>query len=244
MKLKGKNAVITGGTKGIGESIAKVYAKEGANLVLLGRDVQRGSLLSKELSDLYNVSVDFYEIDFNDSDKLKTILDIIINKYPQIDVLVNNAGMIFSGDVEDTIESDWDKIFAVNVKAPYLISKKIIPTMRGNGGGSIINVGSTAGLVGASHLHAYSATKGAIIELSKSMAARYAEDDIRVNVLCPGATKTDMMDKVDKEFLKMIPMQRMGDPIEIANGALFLASDDSSFITGSVLVIDGGFTAV
>lgn len=244
MKLKNRVSLITGGTKGIGEAVARRFAKEGSDLILLGRDEIKGKSLKEELSKKYKVSVNFYMVDFNNSTSLRDTIFLILSKYDVIDILVNNAGTIFEGTVEDTSDEDFDEIFRVNVKSPFIISQMIIPAMRENGGGSIVNIGSSAGIVGAKFLHAYSATKSAIIGLTRSMASSYAKDNIRVNVVCPGATNTSMLDGVDKGFIKSIPMERAGEPEEIANGILFLSCDDSSFITGSVLTIDGGFTAI
>lgn len=244
MKLKDKVAIITGGTLGIGEAIANEFAKEGANLIILGRNSERGNAISDNLTTTYGVGCEFYQTDFNDSRSIVETIEKIIGKHPRIDILVNNAGIATGGTVESLSEEEWDEIFRVNVKAPFLMCKHIVPVMRANGSGSIINIGSSAGLVGAWGLHAYSATKGAVIQLTKSMASQYAKDKIRVNALCPGATRTPLLDKVDQEFIKMIPMGRMADPGEIAKGAVYLASDDSSFMTGANLVIDGGFTAV
>lgn len=244
MKLKDKVAIITGGTLGIGEAIANEFAKEGAHLIILGRNNERGKAVSDNLTTRYGVSCEFYQTDFNDSRSIVETIEEITRKHPRIDILVNNAGIATGGTVESLSEEEWDEIFRVNVKAPFLMCKHIVPVMRKNGSGSIINIGSSAGLVGAWGLHAYSATKGAVIQLTKSMASQYAKDKIRVNALCPGATRTPLLDKVDQEFIKMIPMGRMADPVEIAKGAVYLASDDSSFMTGANLVIDGGFTAV
>ena len=244
MKLKDKVAIITGGTLGIGEAIAEEFAKEGAQLIILGRNADRGQAVCKSLNGKYGVSCEFYQTDFNDAGAIVETIKEITDKHEKIDVLVNNAGIATSGTVESLEEDQWDEIFRVNVKAPYLICKHIVPVMRKKGKGSIINIGSSAGLVGASGLHAYSATKGAVIQLTKSMAASYASENIRVNALCPGATRTPLLEKVDQGFVKKIPMERMADPSEIAKGAVFLASDDSSFMTGSCMVIDGGFTAV
>ncbi len=244
MKLKNKIAIVTGGNLGIGEAIAREFAREGAQLIILGRNIDRGTNVCNNLSSEFGVKAEFFQTDFNDSKAIIKTMEEITKKYTKIDILVNNAGIATSGTVETLDEEQWDEIFRVNVKAPYLISKYIIPVMRENGSGSIINIGSSAGLVGAWGLHAYSATKGAIIQLTKSMAAEYAKENIRVNALCPGATATPLMDNVDQEFIKMIPMQRMANPMEMAKGAVFLASSDSSYMTGSNLVIDGGFTAV
>ena len=244
MRLEGKVAIVTGGTLGIGEAIAKEFAVEGANVIILGRNTERGKNVCVDIEEDCGLAADFYATDFQSSASIKASLKEILQKYPKIDILVNNAGIATSGTVESLEEEEWDEIFTVNVKALYLMSKYLIPVMRKNGQGSIINIASTCGIVGAWGLHAYSATKGAVIQLTKSMAAEYAKEKIRVNALCPGATATPMMDSIDQEFVKIIPMQRMATPLEIAKGAVFLASDDASFMTGSTLVIDGGFTAV
>lgn len=244
MKLKDKIAIITGGTLGIGEAIANEFAREGAQVIILGRNIERGQEISRRLGISGGTSCEFYQTDFNDSKSIVDTIEKITKKYPRIDILVNNAGIATGGTVESLSEEEWDEIFRVNVKAPFLMCKYIVPIMRENGSGSIINIGSSAGLVGAWGLHAYSATKGAVIQLTKSMASQYAKDKIRVNALCPGATMTPLLEKVDHEFIKMIPMGRMADPGEIAKGAVYLASDDSSFMTGANLVIDGGFTAI
>lgn len=244
MKLKDKIAIITGGTLGIGEAIANEFAREGAQVIILGRNIERGQEISSRLDMSYGAGCEFYQTDFNDSKSIVETIEKITKKYPRIDILVNNAGIATGGTVESLSEEEWDEIFRVNVKAPFLMCKYVVPIMRTNGSGSIINIGSSAGLVGAWGLHAYSATKGAVIQLTKSMASQYAKDKIRVNALCPGATMTPLLEKVDHEFIKMIPMGRMADPDEIAKGAVYLASDDSSFMTGANLVIDGGFTAI
>ncbi|MEI7884416.1 MAG: glucose 1-dehydrogenase [Clostridia bacterium] len=244
MRLEGKVAIVTGGTLGIGEAIAKEYALEGATVIILGRNKERGQKVCVDIQMDCGAEADFYATDFLSSASIKASIQDILKKYPKIDILVNNAGIATSGTVESLEEQEWDEIFTVNVKALYLMSKYLIPVMRKNGRGSIINIASTCGLVGAWGLHAYSATKGAVIQLTKSMAAEYAKEKIRVNALCPGATATPMLDSIDQEFVKMIPMQRMATPSEIAKGAVFLASDEASFMTGSTLVIDGGFTAI
>jgi NAD(P)-dependent dehydrogenase (short-subunit alcohol dehydrogenase family) len=240
MKLENKVAIITGGTLGIGQAIAKEFMNEGATVVIVGRDEIRGKALCEEMGG----KCTFYSIDLCDNEAINVSLPKLLEEYPKVDILVNNAGIATPGTVETLEEEAWDKIFQVNVKAPYLFCKHLIPVMRKNGCGNIINIASTAGIVGADGLQAYSATKGAIIQLTKSMASAYALDQIRVNALCPGATATPMMDSLDKEFMKRIPMQRMADPKEIAKTAVFIASDDAKFMTGSCVVVDGGFTAI
>lgn len=244
MKLENKIAVITGGTAGIGRAIAEEFAREGAELILLARDEKKGNEAVEELAREYGTKCRFMVTDFNQPETVKEALKNISELYERIDILVNNAGIAISGTVETLTEEEWDEIFRVNVKAPYLMCKHIVPLMKKNGSGSIINIGSSAGLVGAGGLEAYSATKGAVIQLTRAMAADYATSGIRVNALCPGATRTALIDTVNQEFIRKIPMQRMAEPVEIGKGALYLASDDSSFMTGAVLVIDGGFTAV
>ena len=176
-------------------------------------------------------------------------MEFTFAKYGKLDILVNNAGVFFLGGIEDTSEEEWDRVNDVNSKGVFLGVKAAIPAMRVSGGGSIINISSSAALVGDPRMPAYSASKGAVRLLSKSVAIEYASEGIRCNSVHPGGTNTDMtyelfdneQDLADNNALKV--MRRRASPEEIANGVLFLASDESSYVTGSELVIDGGDTA-
>lgn len=248
MQLNNKVALITGATSGIGKAIALAFAESGAKVVGTGRNLTRGNELLAEMKQLSLKEHVFIKGDITNHQDIKNIVDIALEKYGTIDVLINNAGIAPQGTVETLTEEEWDEVFAVNVRSIFLFSKYVVPIMRQNGGGSIINIGSTAGTVGAWNLHAYSASKGAVIQLSKSMAAEYGRDCIRVNALCPGGTLTPMMEELGgeglEEFAALFPLGRLAKPYEIAKAALFLASDEASFVTGAVLLADGGFTAV
>lgn len=249
MQLNNKVAIVTGATSGIGKAIALAFAGAGAKVVGTGRDIARGNKLLAEMEQLSSEEHIFVKGDVAKSDDIRNIVNTAFKKYGTIDVLVNVAGIAPQGTVETLTEEEWNEVFAVNVRSIFLFSKYVVPIMRQNGGGSIVNIGSTAGTVGAWNLHAYSSSKGAVIQLSKSMAAEYGKDCIRVNTLCPGGTLTPMMKELEgeeglKQFAALFPLGRLAEPNEIANTALFLASDEASFITGAVLLADGGFTAV
>ncbi len=176
----------------------------------------------------------------------------VVEHYQRIDVLYNNAGINYYGRIVDTAESAWDRVMAVNVKSVYLTCKYVIPVMMTQKKGTIINTGSSASLVGLDNLAVYTASKGAVLQLTRNMALDYAKDGIRVNALCPGVTTTEMTQQVidddpdplaaRERFDRVIPRGSMADPIEIANVALFLASDESSYITGAAIPVDGGYT--
>ena len=243
MQLSGKVAIVTGGTAGIGKAIVKRFCEEGASVIFVGRNGEKGKELESELKEKGYDAI-FSPCDVSDTLNVDCVIKKTWNEHGKIDVLVNCAGIIVNGTIEEVDLYDWEEIFRVNVTAPYYLSREVVPLMRKGGGGSIINIASTAGLVGAPTLHAYSATKGALIQLTMSMAASYAKDNIRVNALCPGATATEMLDEIDQEFLERIPMGRAGTTEEVAGAAVFLASKDSGFVTGATLLSDGGFTAV
>lgn len=248
MRLAGKVAVITGATSGIGKAMAELFACEGAAVAAVGRDLLRGQALVEQIASRGGTCT-FRQAEVSSRLQVQETVNSLVQQFGRIDVLVNNAGIAPRGTVETMSEEDWDHCFAVNVKGVYLFSKYIIPLMRREQAGSIVNVASTAGVVGAWGLHAYSAAKGAVIQLTKSMAAEYGKDQIRVNALCPGGTLTPMMSALEDEdglrrFAQLFPLKRLAEPEEIARAALFLASSEASFVTGAVLLADGGFTAI
>ena len=246
-KLEGKIAVVTGATSGIGEATAIRMAEEGASIALVGRCGERGDALTDKLKQI-GAEARFYCCDVSSLEEIDKTTTAIASDFGGIDILFNSAGIATAGRIEDLSYEDWDYIFDVNVRATFAFCKWAVPVMRSRGGGNIINVASTAGTVGANGLHAYSSSKGAVVLLSRSMAADYSEENIRVNCLCPGATITPMMDGLGEEglqeFVKLIPAKRMAESVEIANTAVFLASEDSSFMYGATLIADGGFTAI
>ena len=227
---------------------ARMFASEGAKVLIadilddLGRQVE--AEIAESGGDATYVHLDVTsESDW--SDAVRTAVD----NYGKLDILVNNAGILIRASVEETTEEDWDRIMDINAKGVFLGTRAAIPAMRDAGGGSIINISSVAGLQGSPQSAAYSSTKGAVRILTKSTAIQYAKENIRCNSVHPGIIYTDMTsDSLDTEegqrnWMSRVPLRRLGQSEDVANGVLFLASDESSYMTGSELVIDGGITA-
>ena len=191
----------------------------------------------------------FVPLDVNNEQQWAEAVDAVVSAYGGLHILVNKAGIYQRANVEETSSADWDRMLAINGRGVFLGTKAVIPAMRASGGGSIVNISSVAGIIGSAGSTAYNASKGAVRLLTKSTAVQYARENIRVNSVHPGPIETDMLDLVFPEDgmrearAVNIPMGRMGSAEDVANGVLFLASDESSYMTGSELVIDGGFTA-
>ena len=248
MRLEGKVALISGGARGQGAVEARLFASEGAKVVIgdilddLGRQVE--AEIAEAGGDATYVHLDVTsESDWEDA--VRTAVD----NYGKLDILVNNAGILIRANIEDTTEEDWDRIMDINAKGVFLGTRAAIPAMRDAGGGSIINISSVAGLQGSPQSAAYSSTKGAVRILTKSTAIQYAKENIRCNSVHPGIIYTDMTsDSLDTEegqrnWMNRVPLGKLGQSEDVANGVMFLASDESSYMTGSELVIDGGLTA-
>lgn len=249
-RLEGKIALVTGGGSGIGRAAARLFAREGARVAVVGR---RPRPLAETVSSIRKEGGTAVAIpaDLSRPREVLGVLRRVDREIGVLDVLFNNHGIFDSGSVESTRESQWDRILDVNLKSVFLTSRAAVPRMRRRGG-SIINNASTLGLVGMRDAAAYCAAKGGVVQLTRAMALDHAKDRIRVNAICPGVVDTPMWrSRRDasgrplnrKAFDKLHPAGRMGTPEDVAALALYLASDDSSWMTGSILTLDGGLTA-
>jgi len=252
MRLARKVALITGGTSGIGRATSLLFSREGAKIAVSGRNRDRGLDVVKEITAAGGEAV-FISTDVRFPDECRRTVKETVDAFGRIDILFNNAGVWFPNTVPDCTEEEWDLTLDVNLKGAFLMSKYTIPIMVAQGSGIIIHNGSGWGLVGGAEAAAYCASKGAIVLLTRAMAIDHAREGIRVNCICPGDVETPML--VDdarnrnipwetyRDEASMRPMGRIGTPNEIARATLFLASDDSSFMTGASLVVDGGGVA-
>jgi NAD(P)-dependent dehydrogenase (short-subunit alcohol dehydrogenase family) len=252
MRLKDKVAIITGGGSGFGEVTGHLFAQEGAAVMLADINSASARAVAKSIQ-AEGGNASWAETNVSSSESAAALVETTLAHFGQVDILFNNAGVEGFGSVIDADEAIWERIFAVHVRGAFLCSKYTIPAMIKRGkGGSVINVSSVAGLVGLQNMAAYSAAKGAIISLTRSMAADFAQHNIRVNCIAPGTAMTPLgkrlieNDTPEKlaQRLSRYPLGRFGEPEEIARSVLYLASDDSSYTTGSCLVMDGGLTSV
>ena len=248
-RLDGKVALISGGARGQGAAEALLFAQEGAKVVIGDILDEEGKRLEAQIAELGGDAV-YVHLDVTNSDGWDAAVQTALDRYGKLDILVNNAGILLRKGLEDTGADEWDRVLDVNGKGVFLGAKAAIPAMREAGGGSIINISSIAGLVGSRYgSTAYQSSKGAVRLLTKSIAIQHAPDNIRCNSVHPGMIITAMTEEaladpdVRQDYHDRIPLGRLGTTDDIANGVLFLASDDSSFVTGSELVIDGGLVA-
>lgn len=248
-RLDGKVALISGGARGQGAAEALLFAQEGAKVVIGDILDEEGKRLEARIAELGGDAV-YVHLDVTSGDGWDAAVQTTLDRYGKLDILVNNAGILLRKGLEDTGADEWDRVLDVNGKGVFLGAKAAIPAMREAGGGSIINISSIAGLVGSRYgSTAYQSSKGAVRLLTKSIAIQHAPDNIRCNSVHPGMIITAMTEEaladpdVRQDYHDRIPLGRLGTTDDIANGVLFLASDDSSFVTGSELVIDGGLVA-
>lgn len=248
MRVEGKVAVISGGARGIGAATAKLLAQEGAAVVIADVLEEEGMATEAEITESGGRAV-FMQLDVTDEENWKEVISATVAAYGKLDVVVNNAGISGRTTVEETPAENWDRVMEVNGKGVFLGTKLAIPELRKAGGGSIINISSIYGIVGSETSASYHASKGAVRIFTKSAAIQYAGEGIRVNSVHPGFVDSPMtaaahaLPEVHDLRVGRTPLGRMGTPEDIAAGILYLASDESSFVTGSELVIDGGMTA-
>jgi len=249
MRLKNKVALITGGASGIGAETARVFAREGALLVIADINSQAAGEMVTEITGSGGQAI-AAKVDVTNAAQAEAAIARCVDAYGKIDILFNSAGIVIEGDVVDLSEADWDKVMDVNVKGTFLMCKYAIPEMTKNGGGVIVNVGSIQSFAANSVSCVYTASKAAILTLTRNIAVKYADQNIRANTVCPGDCETPLMTALFAENQGMreritakYPMGRMAQPIDIANAVLFLASDEACFATGTELTIDGGFLA-
>jgi NAD(P)-dependent dehydrogenase (short-subunit alcohol dehydrogenase family) len=248
MRLAGKVAIITGAASGLGRASAKLFAEQGASVVVADRDGAGGLETVTQIRDTGG-QAEFIETDVAVADDVDAMVAKAVTCFGKLDVLFNNAGIAIRKPVADLSEDEWDRCIDTNLKGVFLGSKSAIPEMIRGGGGSIINTASIYGVVGGRTRAAYSASKGGIVNLTRSMALDYASQNIRVNCICPGFVETPLLKKIlgtEAEFQALVdmhPMGRLGRPIETAYAAVYLASDEAAFTTGIALPVDGGYTA-
>ena len=249
-RLKDKIAIVTGAGSGIGRAIAVAMIREGARVVLMGRRKDR----IEEVASEANGSAIALAADVSKRDEIEHVLQETVKAFGGINVLVNNAGILHAGTAEQITEAQWDETFNINVRGLWLLSRAVLPHLRKAGGGSIINVASVLGINGTRNRAAYAPSKGAVVLLTKCMAIDHGHENIRVNAICPSFVETDLTaavlsnaadpDAMRRERIGVHPVGRLGQPEDMAGLAVYLASDESSWVTGAAFPVDGGYLAV
>ena len=245
MRLKDKIAIITGGGTGIGLATARAFCKEGAKVILFGRRKEKLEKAVEKLGD----SAIIVQGDMTNNNDLDKLINETLHNFKKIDILVNNAGLFNGSPLHEISDSQWDEIMDINIRSVFQLTRRVLPVMLSQKYGSIIHISSILGLIAVPQVAAYNVSKGALNQFSRSIAVEYGSSGIRSNSICPGLIATDMtadlMKDADlmKEWSKEYPIGRFGKPEDVANACLYLASDESSFVTGITLPVDGGFTA-
>jgi NAD(P)-dependent dehydrogenase (short-subunit alcohol dehydrogenase family) len=249
MEFGGKIVLVTGATSGIGEAIARRFAEAGAMVVLSGRNAERGRSLAGD------IGAGFIAGDLTDPSFADRLIADTVDRHGRLDVLINNAGIVYRRTAADMTDQEWHDTMAVNVHAVFFLSRAAIRVMRRQGGGAIVNMSSDAAFIGALAMPAYCASKAAVLQMTRAMALDHARENIRINAVCPDMIRTPMLAGEARQMgstpddyfaagAEGIPMGRIGEPHEVADAVLYLASDRSTFVTGTGLLVDGGVTAM
>ncbi|HXL21939.1 MAG TPA: SDR family oxidoreductase [Candidatus Dormibacteraeota bacterium] len=250
-RLAGKVALVTGGGSGIGKAVALAFAAEGAKVAVMGRRLEKVQEVAAEVKKRGGDAVAIAGDVAKAADAERAVRETV-EKLGGLNVLVNNAGMLSVATVETVPEEEWDRVMTVNVKGPFLMSRAALPALRKAGGGAIVNIGSIVGLIAIKNRAAYSTSKGAVTMLTKAMALDHAHENIRVNCICPALVETELVQRlfasadgeaVKRERIAGFPVGRMGQPQDVAGMAVFLASEESSWVTGTAIPLDGGLSA-
>lgn len=251
-RLEGKAALITGGGTGIGRAIALAFAREGASVALAGRRLNKLKDVVGEIDEQGGTAT-AVECDVTRAKDAERAVKDTAKKLGKINVLVNNAGILSVATVDGVSEEEWDRVMTVNVKGPFLLSRAVLKEFRKIGGGTIVNIGSVLGLVAMKDRAAYCASKGGVTMLTKAMALDHAHENVRVNCICPSIVETELVKglfdrgeqgaALRRARIGTIPLARFGKPVDVAELAVFLASDESSWLTGAAIPLDGGLTA-
>jgi meso-butanediol dehydrogenase / (S,S)-butanediol dehydrogenase / diacetyl reductase len=251
-RLAGKVALVTGAGTGIGRACALLFAREGARVAVAARRAEPLATVTVEMAKAGGETL-AVQCDVTQARQVQDAMRAIVGRFGRLDVVVNNAGALIAATAEETSDADWDRIIDVNAKGTFLVSRAALPELRRTGGGSIINIGSILSLVGMKKRAAYCAAKGGVLLLTRAMALDHAHERIRFNCICPGLVETELIrglftgtperEDLLRQRIEQIPLGRLGQPEDVARLAVFLASEESSWITGAALSVDGGFTA-
>ena len=245
MRLTGKSVIITGGGSGIGLACTKLFSDQGAKITIFGRRKKRLEFAAREIEgDILPVSGDLTH-----SNDLDNLVSKTLNAFGKIDIVINNGGVFTGSSLHETSNEEWDTVMNTNINSVFQLTKRVLPLMIERKAGTFVHIASILGLVAAPGVAAYNVSKGALLQFNRSIAMEYGSLGIRSNAVCPGLVKTEMTEDLMKdeklmlEWGKDYPIGRFGVPEDIANACLYLASDESSFVTGTALPVDGGFTA-